>query len=259
MSEIDIEELIRNTLKSGRKTPSELKKLCKKGLAKSTYHYHLSQLVKRKEVEHVKIDYYVLTTPRVDVEASRIIEKIDLENIDLGNCLYWIRELRHLCHRSRTGHITELLDAIKRYVNTQRIFENDETRKELAMTMSYILHNEKEVGSIKTANNVIEVLFEPVREIALSDRKEGCRYAVRFLSETGDKESVDIVMNLIRQRPSEIVGDFEKNIHYTLYGSCLGKKQKVYVKEKLAELSSSNDESVRSVAVRLQKRSRLYS
>lgn len=39
----------------------------------------------------------------------------------------------------------------------------------------------------------------------------------------------------------------------------LGKKQIEYFRERLVELSSSKDESATSVAIRLQKRSRLYS
>lgn len=150
------------------------------------------------------------------------------------------------------------MSAIKRYVDTQELLENEETREELAMMMTYILENEKEMGSIETVNKVTKQFLEPVRKIALYDRKNGLHYSLRFLGKTEVQEAVNIVADLISQRPSEITGNLESEIHYVLFGSELAKAQRECIREILVRLSGSEKESVRSVAVRLQKKPRLY-
>jgi len=200
--------------------------------------------------------------PLASYEAvSKIIEKIDsaINSEHWGECNSWITELRQLCIHNRTGHIAELLGATKRYVNTLELFENEETRRELAMTMTYILENEKESGNTENSNEVTKQFLESVRKIALYDRKNGLRYSLRFLGKTEVQESVDIISDLINQRPQEITNNLEDEIHYVLFGSELAKAQKEYIRERLVELSSSGNQAVRSVDVRLQKRSRLYS
>jgi len=210
---------------------------------------------------YLPIEKVVEAKPQADEKVVLgYIEKID-SAISLESwveCRSWIFELRQLCIHNRTGHIAELLGAISRYVGTDDLFEDEDTREELAMTMTYILENEKAVGST-TAYEVAKQFLEAVRKIALYDRKNGLRYSLRFLGKTELSGSVDIVTDLISQRPQEITGNLESEIHYVLFGSELGKKHGEHVQERLVELSSSENQAVRSVVVHLQKRSRLYS
>lgn len=206
------------------------------------------------------IEKVVEAKPQADREVVlECVEKID-STISLESwveCRSRILELRQLCIHNRTGHITELLDAISRYVGTDDLCEDEDTREELAMTMTYILENEKAIGST-TAYEVAKQFLEPIRKIALYDRKKGLHYSLRFLGKTESKESVDIISDLISQRPREIIGNLEDEIHYVLFGSELAKAQKEYIRERLVELSSSENDAVGSVAMRLQKKPRLY-
>ncbi len=203
-----------------------------------------------------------VTEAKPQADKNTILEHIQkIEGaISLKNwnkSLSSIVELRQLCIHNRTGHVPELLSAIRRFVDTQGLFENEETREELAMVMAYILENEKKSGNTENANEVTKQLLDSIRKIALYDRKNGLVYSLRFLGETEVKESVDVIMVLISQRSSEITGNLEGEIHYVLYGSELAKAQREYVREKLVELSGSEDEPAGLVAMRLQKKPRL--
>lgn len=211
---------------------------------------------------YLPVEKVVEAKPQAKIESvleyvRKIDSAIDSENWD--ECRSRITELRQLCIHNRTGHITDLLEAIKRYVYTPELFTREDTREELAKMMTYILENEKKSGNIENANEVARQLLGPIRKIALYDRKNGLVYSLRFLGKTEVKESVDIIADLISQSPQEITGNFEGEIHYVLFGSDLAKKQSEYVQERLVELSSSEDDEVSSVAMRLQKRPRLYS
>jgi hypothetical protein len=199
-------------------------------------------------------------------KVLRLIREIDAAaNSNNWNTYHlWIKELRQLCIHNRTGGITELLDAINRYVNTPELFENEEVREDLAETMSYIVNNEKTSGEVKTTNEVITKLVNSARNIALYDRKTGCYHALYFLSETEDKQSVDVIMTVISQVSEEaehrqIMGNFEDSIHRILFDSELAKQQSGYIQQKLVELSGSENEAVRSFIRRLQEKPRFRS
>ena len=210
---------------------------------------------------YLPIEKVVKAKPQADKETVLgYIKKIDraISSENWNSCNSWVIELRQLCINRRTGHINELLDAIDRYVGTQELFENEETREELATMMTYILENEKKVGNIENANKVTEQLLEPIRKIALYDRKNGLVYSLRFLGMTKVKKSVDVIADLISKSPLEIAGNLEGEIRFVLFGSELAKEQKEYVRGKLVELSSSENTPIRSVAMRLQEKPRLF-
>lgn len=203
--------------------------------------------------------------PLADKEAildmiGKINDAISSEKWNICHSL--IIELKQLCIFNRTGRITELLDTIKSYINTRRLFENEQSQENMAIAMSHILRNEKDSGEVKTVNEVIEKFSEPARKIALSDRKNGLIYALDILGETEDKKSVDVIMTIISQvtdeaKRQEIEGRTD-SLHRTLYGSRLGKKQGAYIQEKLVELSNSENEYVKTFVRRIQEKSRFY-
>ena len=205
----------------------------------------------------------IVTKAKPQADRNTVLEHIKMIDCAIGlkkwnKSLSCVVELRQLCIHYRTGHVPELLSAIKRYVDTQELLGNEEARQELAMMMTYVLENEKESGNTENAKEVAKLLLEPIRKIALHDRKNGLVYSLRFLGQTEETESVDIAAALINQRPQEITGNLESEVHYVLFGSELAKAQKEHIREKLIELSSSEEKSVRSVAKRLQKKPRLY-
>lgn len=258
MPKTDPEELIRKTLKSGRKTASELRKLClQEGITASKYHRHLRSLVDRGEVEHIKIDYYELAGASVDSrEVLEVVENIDsaAESQDWGKCHLLFTSLHHICRNYRTGHLPKLLEALKKYVDTPELFENDDIRFELAFIMQYILRNEVDSGSLGKANQVKTVLLGPVCKIALHPNRSSRTRALFFLCETESEKSVDTIIKILARSDDKQIDQIEDTLHYALFESTLARAQGRYIREKLMEFSSSNNEPRRLRVQRLLKR-----
>jgi hypothetical protein len=254
MPKTNPEGLIKKALKSGRKTPSELKQLCLNGISKQTYHRHLSKLVKRGEVKHE--NYYELITRSVERnEVLGIIGEIDntIEDENWGKCSSLIASLRHICRNYRTGHIPELFEALKKYVDTPKLFENDGSRFELAFMMQYILRNEIDSGLPRNANQIKTVLLEPVCKIALHPDKNSRTRALSFLCETESKRSVDTIIEILVRSDDQQIDQIEDTLRQALFRSNLAKKQARYIRKKLMELSGYESEPVRLRVQRLLK------
>jgi len=251
----DPDELIRNALSSGRKTPSELKEICtKKNVSKQTYHRHLKRLVESGEVKCQK--YYESIAPSIDSrEILSVIQNIDdaIRDKNWEKCNFGILLLEHKCHVGRTGLIPDLLTALAKYVNIPQLFEDDSSRFELALIMHEILRNEIELGNPKVATQIEKTLLEPTCKIALhSDRKSRLR-ALHFLCLTDKKRSVDVILEILGQ-PIDQQTDIDlESYRHALLQSNLAKKQASYIQNKLMELAESNDARIRLKVKRLLK------
>lgn len=217
-------------------------------------------------IVYFPIEITVRVKPLADTKhvlntIARIDDALQRGNWDL--CSYWLNELRTVTINRRTGDISELLDALERYVDNSQLFEEQETRKILAAAIWHALDSEPVSGTTETRNEVISRLSNSARKIALKDRGEACRDALRFLGETEDRESIDVLVTILSQYDEveyrRIFGRFPDDIFEILYNSSLGKKQREYVQERLAELLTSQNESARALVRRLQEIPRFYS
>jgi len=153
--------------------------------------------------------------------------------------------------------MTELLEALNRYTNIPKIFEDDDLRFKLAFMMRYILSNEIESEMTDNVNQIKESLHDSVCKIALHPCRNSRTRALDFLSKTDEQESVDAVMEILTEpNDQQIDQNFEEFLHHVLFQSHLAKKQKEYIREKLAELAISRDEVVKSRIKRLQEKYR---
>jgi len=187
-----------------------------------------------------------------------IIKEIDnsIESKNWDKCQSLIIELRQICYKTRTGHIPELLDALDKYVKELELFESEKIREELALIMKSIIQNDRELGTTKTIEDITEKLIDAAGKIALYDRKTGFSYALQFFSETEDRRSVNIIIDVLTELDEGTFKNKEDFIHYVLFKSNLGRRQSEYIKEKLVELSSFKDEAVKSSAIRLLEKCR---
>lgn len=257
MSKKDTKELIRRELRSGRKSPSELKSaIVGKGKSGSTYDRHRKKMVERGEVRRVV--YYELAFVDFDrQDIDDLIKDIDaaINKKDWKKCEVPIKHLRNLCRKNRVGELPDLLDAISKYAQNRCLIDENDIRYELALTMQFIMRKEKASGSLESFRRVKDAFTSPMIDIARSFDQRSRRRAIEFLCEIDHEPLIDLIFEILLNPAEEIDKNSEDLIYYVLFESNLARMKFRTIQSRLGELAGDPDEIIRNRARQLLDRS----
>ena len=240
-----VDEVIIQVLKSGSKSPEELKSVCvgQRGINEKTYHRHLANLVKRGKIQ--KINEY------------RVVEEKEANLDEVLNCIKRLKvfnnpdvlkeaslDLWRLCDGKRIVHHANVLTFIESSIVNPK-FKSPRVLANFVHSLRAILSYENRRhdkdfdiisrlhSSITAIKNIVETQHD----------REVVGESIFFLAETGEEGVVDIILSLVKKLSKEEYLRHRNNIKTALYSPDypLYKKQYSKINERVFSFMDASD------------------
>ena len=258
----EIPETIIEILSKGSKTPSQLiaetkAKIEATGMdfPKSTYQRHLTNLVKREEIEKIKISEYRLQSKKFDAnpqEVHDIIKRLKTETdkdiLELSS-----KDLLNLCDARRVVHIPNTLSFLQEALDEPN-FQSPKILRNFVRCFYCMLNFEKKHRSPKKYLKYISSNLDRITRLV----ERNSSYPVKaeaffFLAELADEQAVTILLDQIGGMSKDQFKEAESHVGNLLFGGDweMYKKNHKLINEQIYAMVKSENQEIKHKGIRL--------